>query len=79
MQESPSGFTFPTGRARRITVLLGREMSLSHFHLEVEVRTCHVLLVVLVEALILGHSKVVLPVSRDPWWQENNWAKSSHR
>lgn len=78
MQESPSGSILPTGRARGSTVLLGKEINPSHFHLEVEVRACHELLVVLVKALVLGHSEVVLPVSRDPWGQENNWGKSSH-
>lgn len=53
-------------------------MSPSHLHLEVKVRARHMLLVVLVKALVLGHSEVILPVSRDPWGQENKWGKSSH-
>lgn len=39
----------------------------SHLHLEMEVRTCHALLVVLVEMLVLGHHEVVLPVPGDSW------------
>lgn len=37
------------------------DMSPSHLHLEMEVGTRHVLPVVLVKRLILGHHEVVLP------------------
>lgn len=51
-------------------------MSPSCLHLEMEVRACHVLLVVLVEALILGHGEVVLPITGYPWRTESKWGKS---
>ena len=66
-KDAPSRPTLPVWGAGRSGSPPGRGMSPSHLHLEAEVRARHVLPVVLIEALVLGHSKVVLPVPADPW------------